>query len=165
MPAWVPLVLVAMLVCGGAIGVAVDRTLLHRGWRDGRGMMSGPMRRGPMGPPSAGRRAEMRERIARELGLTPEQQGKVDAILERQFTTLEATYATVRPRLDSIFESTREALDSVLTPAQRETRDRLFRQRGGPGGRGRGRFGGPADGAMRGPPMMPPGGPPPPPAP
>ncbi|MCU0634907.1 MAG: hypothetical protein MUE41_08545 [Gemmatimonadaceae bacterium] len=159
MPAWVPLVLVAMLVCGAALGVAADRALLHRSGRLGSGMMDGgPMRRGSMGPPSEERRRGMRERLARALELTPVQADRIDSIMARQFRALEPLYATMQPQLDSVFASTRAALDSVLTPAQREKRDRLFRERGGRGGRGRVPFGAPpVDGGMgRGAPPPPP---------
>jgi Spy/CpxP family protein refolding chaperone len=83
-----------------------------------------------MGPPSAGQREMMRARLARELSLNPEQSARIDTIMTRQFAAMEAITGPLRPRMDSLYASTRAAIDSVLTPEQREKRSRMFRERG-----------------------------------
>jgi Spy/CpxP family protein refolding chaperone len=160
---WAALALLGVLCSGIVLGVAADRLWLHRGARDGRGPM---MSRGPgfmRGPPTPEQRRAVSARIRRELSLTPEQSTQVDAVLTRQFDALEALHREVQPRFDSVFRSSRAAIDSVLTPEQRATREKLFRERwrgrrGGPEGRG-GRDGAGARGGPDG--EGGPGGPPP----
>jgi Spy/CpxP family protein refolding chaperone len=138
-PLWAMVAVVGLIGCGVAIGIAVDRAWLHR-----RGPGSGMMgRRGgpPMGPPSAEQRDMMRRRLSRELSLTPEQSARIDTIMTRQFTAMESITGPIRPRMDSLFSATRAALDSVLTPEQREKRARMSRGRGS---YGRGSFGPPS---------------------
>lgn len=126
-PLWAVLAIVGVLACGVVIGVAVDRAWLHR---RGPGMMG--RRGGPsMGPPSAEQREMMRTRLARELSLSPEQSARIDTIMTRQFKAMEEITGPIRPRMDSLFASTRAAIDSVLTPDQREKRAKLSRERGG----------------------------------
>jgi Spy/CpxP family protein refolding chaperone len=107
------------------------------------------------GPQSAEReerfRGRMLDRMRKELDLTEEQARRVDSLLHAQGEELRALREEMRPRMEAFFERTRHALDSVLTPEQR---DKLSRMRppgpppGGPGGPGG--------------PEGPPGGPPPP---
>jgi Spy/CpxP family protein refolding chaperone len=127
-PWWAVFVTVGLLGCGVAIGVAVDRAWLHRGFRGGSGMMG---RRGPMGPPTPEQRQMMRARLARELSLSPVQAARIDTILTREYRVMESITAPLRPRMDSLYSATRSAIDSVLTPEQRTKRAQLFRSRGG----------------------------------
>jgi Spy/CpxP family protein refolding chaperone len=96
------LVLLLVALAGGIAGVALDRLyfmphmfggqLHHHGFRD---------------------------RFAHELGLSPEQQTRIDSIMDRQGRELRAVRGRVQPQLDSIITRTRRQLDSVLTPEQR----------------------------------------------
>jgi Spy/CpxP family protein refolding chaperone len=108
------LVLLVAVLAGGIAGVAADRLLLlpqmHRGPGQGPG--------GPHGGPLRDR--EFRDRFGREVGLTPDQQTRIDSIMERQGRELRAVRGQVQPQLDSIITRTRRALDSVLTPEQRK---------------------------------------------
>lgn len=113
-------VLLAVLVAGATAGVVFDRMfLLRRSPRYGnRPPMSGDMgRRG--GPPSAEMRKRFSDRIAKELGLTPEQQVKVDTIMTRQFEGMRKASAVVQPTIDSLVRAAQASMDSVLTPEQR----------------------------------------------
>jgi Spy/CpxP family protein refolding chaperone len=107
------LVLPVALVAGIIAGVAADRTLLiprvHRGFA-----------RGPHGPlrDRESRDRFARDRFAQDVGLTPEQQTKVDSIMDQQGRELRAVRGQVQPQLDSIITRIRRALDSVLTPEQ-----------------------------------------------
>jgi Spy/CpxP family protein refolding chaperone len=138
-PGMAALVLVVALVAGLMIGVMIDRTVLlprmhgHFGYD----------RHGPHGPP---RDREFRERFARELELTPEQQIRIDSIMDRQGLELRAVRGQVQPQLDSIITRTRRSLDSVLTPEQRKKAEAIRKRHppppgppprdfpGGPGG-------------------------------
>lgn len=130
------MVLLAVAVAGGAAGVALDRLVLL------------PRATPPVAPPSASQdrlgrtpNPEMRrrfsERMAKDLGLTPEQSVQVDSIMKRQFEAMRKASDVVRPTIDSLSRTAQAALDSVLTPTQRE-KVREMRQRG----RERGRDGG-----------------------
>lgn len=128
------IVLLLVAVSGGIAGVAVDRLVLmphmfrggHREHHDGRG------------PP---RDHGVRDRIGRELGLSPEQQTRVDSIMDREMHGVHDVRAEVQPRLDSIVARTRRELDAVLTPEQRKKAEEMRKRhppppRGPPGGPG-----------------------------
>ena len=141
-------VLVAVLIAGGAAGVLIDRMFLLRpGGRYGNRPPMGDMgRRG--GPPSGEGRRRFSDRIAKELGLTPEQQVKVDTIMTRQFEGMRKASASVQPRIDSLVLAAQASMDSVLTPEQRE-KVKLLRQQMRQRSRQPGREGGPRDGGPR----------------
>lgn len=139
------LVLLLALLVGGLAGVALDRHVLL-----GHGFHGGFDRRRPL------RDREFRKRFAKEVGLSPEQQIRIDSIMDRQGRELRAVRRTVQPQLDSIIGRTRRALDSVLTPAQREKAQEIRRRHSRPPGPPPGDFGGP-DGPPPGePPPQPP---------
>ena len=111
-------------LAGVGLGFAADRLALHREhggrrfgpgdgagrgmWDGGRGMREG--RRGGEG---------MRERLARALDLTPDQQRRVDSIMTQQTRDFRRIRAEMQPRFDSLLQRAQAGLDSVLTPAQR----------------------------------------------
>lgn len=141
------LVLLLVAVAGGLAGVAIDRRVLLPRKFERHGFEHGP---GPHGP----RDREFRNRFARELGLSPAQQTRIDSIMEQQGRELRAIRHQVQPQLDSIVSRTRRQLDSVLTPEQRKKAEDIRRMHPRPPGPPRGE--GPADG----PDGPPPGGPP-----
>ena len=112
-PLTAALVLLLTLLVGGLAGVALDRLVLLPRTFHRPGVEHG-MRR----PPPRDR--EFRNRFARELGLTPEQQTRIDSMMDRQGRELRAVRGQVQPQLDSIINRTRRELDSVLTPEQRQ---------------------------------------------
>ena len=120
--------IIAALLIGMLVGVALDRAALrHRWWARWR---IGPP---PVGSMMGGPR-RLNDRIARELDLTPTQRVRVDSIMARRIRDIEQVRQEVRPRMRQIFERTRTEIDSVLTPAQRERMNAIFRRhRGGPG--------------------------------
>ena len=137
------LVLLLTLIVGGLGGIILDRHVLlprmFHHWDFGRG---------PGHPP---RDRDFRKRFARELGLTEDQQTRIDSIMDRQGRELRAVRAKVRPELDSIVSRTRRQLDSVLTPEQRQKAEEMRRRHPRPPGPPPGDFG----------PEGPPPGPPP----
>ena len=67
------------------------------------------------------------------LGLNPEQQAEIRAILEVQEATRQAMREAMR-------DAMKEQVDAVLTPEQRARHDQMMQGRGqGPGGKGGGR--------------------------
>ncbi|MEP6690713.1 MAG: hypothetical protein ABJD07_06115 [Gemmatimonadaceae bacterium] len=95
--------LLGALLVGGALGFTADRLV-------------GPHR-------SARTRVEMRERVARELELTPAQRVAVDSILEKRHRDFEATMAPLQPRLDSIRHKTQQDIRQLLNDGQRQKLD------------------------------------------
>lgn len=143
------LVLLLALFVGGMAGVALDRhVLLPRMFRPGSQHFPGRW------PP---RDREFRNRFAKEVGLSAEQQTRIDSIMDRQGRELRAVRSKVQPQLDSIIGRTRRELDSVLTPAQRKKAEEIRRRHPRPPGPPPGDFGPGPDG----PPGGPPGGQPP----
>ena len=129
-PLTAALVLLLAVLAGGVAGIALDRlVLLPRLYRPGREL---GMHRSPP------RDREFRNRFAREVGLTEEQQQRVDSIMDRQGRELRAVRGQVQPQLDSIIRRTRRELDAVLTPDQRQKAEEIrrghSRRRGQPWG-------------------------------
>ncbi|HTA75473.1 MAG TPA: hypothetical protein VK733_14415 [Gemmatimonadaceae bacterium] len=109
------LVLLLVGVAGAAVGVAVDRLVLYRYYgadviTDGTG--SGTARR-----------------LARELDLTSAQQVEIDSIIARQMTAYDSLRNEYQPRVRALMLGTRAAIDSILTPAQRERLRAMSRSR------------------------------------
>lgn len=103
---------VLAVVAGAAIGIAVDRTLLVE-------------RRGPGRPDPR----EMRRRFYDDLSLSPAQRAQMDTILEQRSTAYRTLMAPLRPQQDSIAAEARARMVALLTPSQRETYERLQRER------------------------------------
>ena len=100
------LVLVLVGCAGVAVGVAIDRLVLYRYYgadviTEGTG--SGTARR-----------------LARELDLSSAQQVKIDSIIARQMTAYDSLRNVYQPRVRALMLGTRAAIDSILTPPQRE---------------------------------------------
>jgi Spy/CpxP family protein refolding chaperone len=137
-------VLLLAIIVGGLGGIALDRHVLlprmfHHGDFD-----HGP---GPHPP----RDRDFRRRFATELGLTEEQQTRIDSIMDRQGRELRAVRGKVQPEVDSIITRTRRQLDSVLTPEQRKKAEEMRRRHPRPPGPPPGEFGpeGPPPGPPR----------------
>jgi Spy/CpxP family protein refolding chaperone len=114
--------LVLLLVGGAGVagGVAIDRMLLLRhygaAWT--------------MEPPSEGERQAIAQQLTKALDLTTEQQAQVDAIIARQMNAADSLRREYQPRVRALMLATRAAIDSILTPAQRE-KLRALSRRGG----------------------------------
>jgi Spy/CpxP family protein refolding chaperone len=94
-------VLGALLV-GGVVGFTADRVL-------GREDQA----------PRFFTRAELRQRFAERLALTPPQRAKVDSILDRKRAKMDSLLAPVRPAMKAVSDSTAHAIDGILDPRQR----------------------------------------------
>jgi Spy/CpxP family protein refolding chaperone len=137
------LLLVAMFASGTLTGAAL--TLWVR-----------PDHHGPPGPPPFG------PLPIDELGLSPEQQRRADAIFERHRPELDAILQEGFPKVRKVNDQIESEIREILTPEQRTRLDELkarrpqqrHHHRGGPGGR----LGGPF---LPGPPPDDFGGPPP----
>jgi len=84
----------------------------------------------PAGPHARWEREERvreryRERLARELRLTPRQRAQIDSILREQQAQVRALRRRVAPEFRRIFQETRRKIEAVLTPEQRARLDVL----------------------------------------
>ena len=109
------LFLLIAFLAGGALGYTADRVMSHGHDRDQR--------------PS-------RDRMARELNLTPTQRAQFDSIMNARRTQMRELFKPIRPQLDSLQkiaramgDSTHEQLKRILTPEQGKKLDEM-RDRG-----------------------------------
>ncbi|HEX6627229.1 MAG TPA: hypothetical protein VF105_04695 [Gemmatimonadaceae bacterium] len=105
--------LLGAFIAGGALGFAADRAMDSK---HGHG-------RNPRA---------MRQRMAEELKLTPQQQASVDTLIEQKHRQIVALYKPVQPQLDSIAvqarvvsESTHAQIKRLLTPEQQAKLDKM----------------------------------------
>jgi len=112
--------LLLTLAVGIALGWSASRWAMHRGRTRG----------------DRGDAVRMDGRFLDRLDLSAAQRARVDSILERRRSQLDAFWAGPGTQLRAIVDSTREEVRSVLTPAQRAAYDsigaRRRRERGGP---------------------------------
>jgi Spy/CpxP family protein refolding chaperone len=106
--------IVLLLVAGAGVaaGIAIDRTRLRPFPSYGAAM--------GLASPTKSERQAMAEQLARELDLTPAQQAQVDVIIARQISAADSLRQEYQPRVRALMLGTRSAIDSILTPAQRE---------------------------------------------
>jgi Spy/CpxP family protein refolding chaperone len=114
------LVLCLVGCAGIAIGVTVDRLVLYRHYGAAWTMEA----------PSSGAGQAVARQLARELDLSPAQQSKVDSIIARQMVAYDSLRREYQPRVRSLMLGTRAAIDSILTPPQRERLRAMSETRG-----------------------------------
>ena len=112
---------VLLLVCGAgvAVGVAIDRTMLYRQYGAAWTMQA----------PSSGAGEAIARQLARDLDLSSQQQIAVDSIIARQMTAYDSLRREYQPRVRTLMLATRAAIDSILTPLQRERLRAMSRTR------------------------------------
>lgn len=119
------LMLLAAAVAGGIVALALNRAT-HRPPTAGAPPASPHGRRGA---PMTEGRGDPHDRLARELQLSPAQRAVLDSLMTRQRDEFRALREETRPRFDSITARTRRAMDSVLTPEQRQKMDSITHRR------------------------------------
>jgi Spy/CpxP family protein refolding chaperone len=93
--------LLGAFLAGGALGFTADRVM---GTGHGREMRGGQA---------------YRQRMAKELKLTPKQQQSVDSLIEQKHRQIVALYVPVQPQLDSIAVAARQISDSTHAQIKR----------------------------------------------
>ncbi len=131
----IALIFIALFVTGLLAGVSLDRLVLHHrhGPFAGMGPATGELRDLPE------RRAEIQKRLAdrisRELDLSAEQRGQVEAMLPRHEAAFDSLRAEMDLRLRTLLDASSSELERILTPEQKtkwaEIRRRMD-QRGPP---------------------------------
>jgi len=63
----------------------------------------------------------MRADFARQLHLTPDQQARIDTIMQHRTAILDSIRKETMPQIRALIGATQAQIDSVLTPEQRDT--------------------------------------------
>jgi hypothetical protein len=135
-------VMLVFLVAGFAAGVVVDR--VHRRHVNMIWLHRGPMLPGEPAPPPWGgppppamhfklhphAHAVVIDHFMRELELTPAQSSALDTIMAQDFAAVRSLRDAMQPKVDSVVALTRQRIDSVLTPVQREHYHTMLRWHG-----------------------------------
>lgn len=103
------------LIAGILVGIGLDRAF----FRPSHGPF-GPFAGMRDGPNADSARTRMRAEIARALHLTPDQQARIDTIMQRQTAVLDSIRKTTMPQIRTLIGATQAKIDSVLTPEQRD---------------------------------------------
>src|SRR5215467_11843614 len=101
---WLALVFVLGTSLGGVLGYA----FAHRSYAAPPAQLTAEQRR-----------AQKREQLAREVGLTGEQQTQVIAILDEAQGEYKAIHAVSDPQIDVVRQKSREKIRQILTPDQK----------------------------------------------
>ena len=102
------------LIAGILVGIGLDRAVLRRPRRPFGAFV---MRDGPNADSA---RARVRKQFADALHLTPDQQARIDTIMQRRMAVLDSIRKQTMPQIRSLIGATQAQIDSVLTPEQRE---------------------------------------------
>ncbi|MGE5359701.1 MAG: Spy/CpxP family protein refolding chaperone [Bacteroidales bacterium] len=154
--AWFVVFVIAVFGAGIGAGLILDRYLAPRPPRPGFGV--GGRGRSGGGPMSGQGPGMLVNRLVSQLQLTADQQKKVDDILAKRRSRLEAIRGEVRAKFDAEQRELRDEIRNVLTPDQQKRFDEWLRDQPltgpgmGPGmrGMGRGRGMGPGRGGPPG---------------
>ncbi len=79
--------------------------------------------------PSGGLKLEFLRRMQRELGLTPEQRQRVEAIISQGQERTRKLMEPIAPQLREELQKAKQEFCEVLTPEQRTRFDQLWKQR------------------------------------
>jgi Spy/CpxP family protein refolding chaperone len=112
--------LIAVFVGGLLTGMLVERTVLA-------GPAVAEAAEPRVGTPA--RAVEDRARLVRELELTPEQEARIDVILDEQQDRIRELMKETRPRTREILKETRARVEEVLTPEQHARWEALHAER------------------------------------
>ena len=108
-----------IVVCSALAGAAVERVVTQRMVRHrpgGPGGVGGP---GRGAPPDSVRRAEMLDRMTKDLSLTPAQRAGIDSVMRHTDSSLRAIRTEMQPRLEHVFQGSRAEIGARLTPEQK----------------------------------------------
>jgi Spy/CpxP family protein refolding chaperone len=109
------LVIGVLVIASAIAGAAIDRSVLAR---------RGPPRGGEGGRPfqeqEDHRRTAMLERMTKELSLTPVQRAGLDSIFQRTDSSLRAIRRETQPRIQQVFERSKDEVNARLDATQRE---------------------------------------------
>ena len=109
--------LAIVFLLGLALGAVVGHTFSHHSYAAGRTAIS----------PEA-RRAQKREQLTREVGLTPDQQKQILAILDEAQGEYKAVHDVMDPQIEAIRGKTRDKMRALMTPEQKPKLEEFLRK-------------------------------------
>ena len=74
------------------------------------------------------RRAQKREQLARDVGLTAEQQSQLNAILDEAQSEYKAIHAVSDPQVDAVRQKSRDKIRLILSPEQKPRFEEFIRK-------------------------------------
>jgi Spy/CpxP family protein refolding chaperone len=110
--------LALVFVLGTALGAVLGYAFAHRSYAS----------TAPTQLTSEQRRAQKREQLARDVNLTAEQQGQVNAILDQAQIEYKAIHAVSDPQVDAVRQKTREKIRHILAPDQKPKFEEFIRR-------------------------------------
>ena len=110
--------LALVFVLGIALGAVLGYAFAHRSYAAAV----------PAQPTADQRRAQKREQLTREVGLTPDQQTQVIAILDEAQNEYKAIHAVSDPQIDSVRQKSREKIRRILTAEQKAKFEEFVRK-------------------------------------
>ena len=109
--------LAIVFVLGASLGGVFGYYFAHRSYASERVSLS----------PEA-KRAQRREKLTRDVQLTPDQQKQVIAILDQSHLEYKAIHEVMDPRIESVRQKTRDQIRSLLSADQKPKFEEFLRQ-------------------------------------
>lgn len=109
--------LAIVFILGAALGGILGYAFAHRSYASERVVLT----------PEA-RRAQKREQLAREVGLTPDQRSQVVAILDDALGQYKSVHAVMDPQIDAIRQKSRDKMRALMTPEQKPKLEEFLRK-------------------------------------
>src|ERR1700741_149250 len=109
--------LALVFVRGTALGAVLGYAFAHRSYAAAPAQLTAEQRR-----------AQKREQLAREVGLTAEQQTQVAAILDQAQTEYKAIHAVSDPQVDAVRQKSRDKIRQILNPDQKPKFEEFIRR-------------------------------------
>lgn len=109
--------LALVFVLGTALGAVLGYAFAHRSYAAAPAQLTAEQRR-----------AQKREQLAREVGLTAEQQTQVAAILDQAQTEYKAIHAVSDPQVDAVRQKSRDKIRQILNPDQKPKFEEFIRR-------------------------------------
>ncbi|HEY6129646.1 MAG TPA: hypothetical protein VIW23_15855 [Candidatus Acidoferrum sp.] len=109
--------LAIVFVLGAALGGVLGYAFAHRSYAAEPTVLS-----------AEARRAQRREKLAHEVGLTPDQQKQVGAILDQAQTEYKAMHAVMDPQVEAVRQKTRDKIRGLLSEDQKPKFEEFLRK-------------------------------------
>jgi esterase/lipase len=109
--------LAMVFVLGAALGGLLGYSFAHRSYAAEPAVLS----------PEA-KRAQRKEKLTHDVGLTPDQQKQVTEILDQAQGEYQAVHKVVDPQIEAVRQKTRDKIRAVLTDDQQPKFEEFLRQ-------------------------------------
>jgi len=109
--------LATVFVLGAALGGVLGYAFAHRSYAAEPSVMTGEARR-----------AQKREQLKSDVGLTPDQQQQVVAILDQAQVEYKVVHDLMEPQIDAIRQKNRDKIRALMTPEQKPKLEEFLRK-------------------------------------